>query len=294
MITISVCPICSGQSFNDFLTCKDYTTTGETFNLKQCNFCDFVLTDPRPDESVIGKYYLSNKYISHTGGKKNLVDSIYIAARKIALSRKRKIIEQRSTQKTILDFGCGTGEFLTEMKNHSWEATGVEPSNSANAKAASLSGQKIYHSLNDLPSIKFDVITLWHVLEHLHDLNISLRSFSLLLKDSGTIFIAVPNLQSNDAKYYKSAWAAYDVPRHLWHFDKNAMKKLLANHGFNIVEILPMKMDAFYVSMLSESYLRPSQSKVATLSRALIRGLISNAQAKKKMNYSSLIYVAKK
>jgi 2-polyprenyl-3-methyl-5-hydroxy-6-metoxy-1,4-benzoquinol methylase len=294
MITLSICPVCSGKSFKDFLVCNDHTTTGESFSLKQCNFCDFVLTDPRPDEESIGKYYKSDKYISHTGGQKNILDSIYLMARKIALKKKRAIIEANSTGKTILDFGCGTGEFLKEMQDNAWNIAGVEPSEVANQKASLITKNRINRSLSELEEKRFDVITLWHVLEHLHDLNGSLKRFHSLLEESGTIFIAVPNLQSYDASYYRSFWAAYDVPRHLWHFSQKTMKLLLEINGFKLVEVLPMKMDSFYVSLLSESYLQPQSSKIIQLIKAFIRGIVSNMKAKKNMNFSSLIYIAKR
>ena len=294
MINISACPICAGNNFTDFLTCKDHTTSGESFSLRKCSSCGFTFTDPKPDEQSIGKYYLSDKYISHTGGQKNLLDLAYLYARKIALSDKRAIIERHSSGKTILDFGCGTGEFLKEMKSSGWIITGVEPSLNANEKASQSTGNKIYKSLTEIQESNFDAITLWHVLEHLHDLNGSLKKFHALLKKSGTIFIAVPNLESYDAQFYNSFWAGYDVPRHLWHFNQESMKRILENIGFKLTEIIPMRMDSYYVSLLSESYKNPSQLKVFNLVKAFSRGLHSNLKAKKTTNYSSLIYIAKR
>ncbi|GHN00032.1 hypothetical protein WSM22_15210 [Cytophagales bacterium WSM2-2] len=293
MINLSVCPICSGNSFTDFLICKDYTTSQENFTLKKCSACGFTVTDPSPDECSIGNYYLSEKYISHTGGGKSLIDRIYLAARNIALGNKRRIIQRSSNGNTILDFGCGTGEFLKEMKDNGWQVCGVEPSDIANAKASDNTKTKVYKSLRDIEQKNIDVITLWHVLEHVHDLNGTLQNFVNLMSNSGTIFIAVPNLESYDAKFYQSHWAGYDVPRHLWHFSKENMKMLLAKNGLQLQEILPMKMDSFYVSLLSESYAKPGQSKVLSLISAFWRGLISNMKAGKN-NYSSLIYIAKR
>ena len=294
MITLSACPICSGTKFTDFLNCKDHTTTGETFSLKKCAKCEFTFTDPKPEEESISRYYQSEKYISHTGGQKNLLDSIYLFARKIALRKKRKVLEKNTIGKLILDFGCGTGEFLNHMQTNGWTITGVEPSSNANQKAKELTNGKIYKSLDELKESGFDAITLWHVLEHIHDLNGTVQKLSQLLKDSGTIFIAVPNLKSNDAEYYKSFWAAYDVPRHLWHFNQDNMKELMENNGFKLVDTLPMKMDSFYVSLLSESYQKPNQSKLINLVKAFIRGWLSNIKARKNKNYSSLIYIAKR
>ncbi|MBI1770045.1 MAG: class I SAM-dependent methyltransferase [Bacteroidetes bacterium] len=294
MITLSTCPICSGNNFVDFLICKDHTTSCENFSLKKCGTCEFTFTDPKPDEQSIGKYYQSDKYISHTGGQKKLLDSIYLLARKIALTNKRRLVEEKFNGKSVLDFGCGTGEFLKEMKDHGWRIAGVEPSQKANEKAFLTTNNKIYKSLSEIQESNFDVITLWHVLEHLHDLNGSLRKFFDLLKESGTIFIAVPNMQSYDAQFYKSFWAGYDVPRHLWHFNQENMKKLLENNGFILSGVIPMKMDSYYVSLLSESYKHPDQPKFINLIKAFNRGLVSNLKAKKSSNYSSLIYIARR
>jgi 2-polyprenyl-3-methyl-5-hydroxy-6-metoxy-1,4-benzoquinol methylase len=294
MITLSSCPICSGVSFSDYLICKDYTTSGETFSLKRCLTCNFTFTDPKPDEEAIGKYYLSDKYISHTDGQKTFIDSIYVIARSIALKSKRKILENNTEGKSILDFGCGTGAFLNEMKTHGWQTVGVEPSASANEKARELTKAQIYRSIAEIKESNLDAITLWHVLEHLHDPNATLQKFRKLLKESGTIFIAVPNLKSHDAEFYKSFWAAYDVPRHLWHFSQDNMKSLLEKNGFKLVDTLPMKMDSFYVSLLSESYQNPYQSKAINLLKALVRGFVSNIKARKNKNYSSLIYIAQR
>jgi len=294
LITISSCPICSGTIFNNYLECKDYTASQEDFILTQCNACQFVFTNPRPDTESIGQYYLSDKYISHTGGKQNLTDLLYISVRTIALRWKLKIIKQNSAGKTILDFGCGTGEFLKLMKNRGWDTQGVEPSSAARATAIKNVGEKIYTDLKEIKESTFDSITLWHVLEHVHDLNGVLQNLKLLLKKSGTIFIAVPNFQSDDGQHYKSYWAGYDVPRHLWHFSKNNMKQVLENNGLQITNILPMRMDSFYVSLLSESYNHPNQWKLIAMIKAFTRGLISNAKARKKLNYSSLIYIATK
>jgi len=294
MIFLDSCPICSAAIFENFLDCKDYTTSGEIFSLKKCKNCGFTFTDPKPDELSIGKYYLSENYISHTGGKKNVIDAIYLLARKIALKQKRKIIQRYSKGNSILDFGCGTGEFLKEMKDNYWQVSGIETSPLANAKASQINQEKIEHDLSAFKEKSFDVITLWHVLEHVHDLNKKLKSFHSLLKESGTILIAVPNLESYDAKYYQKHWAGYDVPRHLWHFNQLNIKQLFDKNGFKLIKTKPMKMDSFYVSLLSETYQNPSQGKIMSFGKALMQGFISNLKARKNNNYSSLIYIAKR
>jgi 2-polyprenyl-3-methyl-5-hydroxy-6-metoxy-1,4-benzoquinol methylase len=292
LISISFCPICNHNKFSQFLNCKDYTTSQETFILKKCDSCLFLLTSPRPDQDSSGGYYQSETYISHTGGGKSLIDRIYIIARKITLRWKRRVIQNNSTGNTILDVGCGTGEFLMEMKLKGWNSSGVEPSSIARPSAEKKIEKKIYKQLTEIKDTNFDVISLWHVLEHVYDLNETLQKLHLLLKESGTIFIAVPNHEAYDAQHYQAHWAGYDVPRHLWHFTKENMKTILQQNGFNLIKILPMHLDSFYVSLLSESYKFPRGAKTRNIINAILVGLKSNLKAKKNLNFSSLIYIA--
>jgi 2-polyprenyl-3-methyl-5-hydroxy-6-metoxy-1,4-benzoquinol methylase len=210
------------------------------------------------------------------------------------LGWKRNLVKKYSGENKILDIGCGTGEFLHEMKSHGWSITGVEPSPNARESSKKKTGVEIFKSLSDVTDNDFNAITLWHVLEHLPDPNQALRTVHNLLHQSGTIFIAVPNLQSYDAGYYQSFWAGYDVPRHLWHFDKKNMETLLKKNGLQLVKILPMHLDSFYVSLLSESYKHPKRSKLLHLFSAIIIGLKSNIMARKTLAYSSLIYVVRR
>ncbi len=291
---ISTCPICNGTEFIDHLSCIDYTASQELFSLKRCTKCQFVFTNPRPEDATLPNYYLSDKYISHTGGSKSIVDKIYLLARKITLGWKRKLVTSYSSENNILDVGCGTGDFLDEMKSHNWNISGVEPSPNARESTEKKTGSKIYKSLADVSKSNFSVITLWHVLEHLPDPNQALQMLHNLINESGTIFIAVPNLQSHDANYYQSFWAGYDVPRHLWHFDKKNMKSLLEKNGLKLTKILPMHLDSFYVALLSESYKNPKRLKLLQLFSAFILGLNSNLKARKTSQYSSIIYVVKR
>jgi 2-polyprenyl-3-methyl-5-hydroxy-6-metoxy-1,4-benzoquinol methylase len=292
--SVSVCPICSSASFTKFLSAKDHTTTGEQFEIVKCAKCDFTLTNARPDINAIGKYYQSEKYISHTGGSKSLFDKVYVLARKITLGWKLKLINKYKPTSTILDYGCGTGEFLHHLKSHGWIATGVEPSKSARQKATSLLKTSVFESIDKIKGKQFDIITLWHVLEHIHDLNEKLLSIKSLLKQDGIIFIAVPNHEAPDAKKYGAYWAGYDVPRHLWHFSKDSMKKLFDKTGLELIGVHPMKLDAYYVSLLSEGYKHPNQSKIVNAFKAIVNGLSSNIAAAKDQNHSSLIYIAKR
>jgi 2-polyprenyl-3-methyl-5-hydroxy-6-metoxy-1,4-benzoquinol methylase len=290
---IKTCPICESTDLEPFLHTKDYANTSETFSIVGCKNCKLGITTPRPDHSSISRYYQSENYISHTGGKKNLTDFLYRQARALALIKKKNTIAKFSTTGTLLDYGCGTGEFLQFMKRNSWQTFGIEPSDAARAKAVSTNGQIIFPSLQQLPpQQKFDAVTLWHVAEHLHQLNETIADIKTRLTPNGVLLLAVPNYQSPDAKHYKCHWAGYDVPRHLWHFGKHAMQLLLQKHGMNLASILPMTFDAYYISIVSESYQAADRSKLLNLTKGLHRGLLSNLQAKKEMNYSSLLYIA--
>lgn len=290
---IESCPICNGRQFQKEFISKDETVSGEFFPIIRCSICTLMITSPRPDQNSIGKYYQSNSYISHANKSATLIDKIYFEARKIALRQKRRLIEKYSSNRTLLDVGCGTGAFINYMTQHSWETTGVEPSEKARLVSESLN-KNVKADLDHLAGKTFSIITLWHVLEHIHSLNENLNKITTLLDLSGTIFIAVPNHKSFDAKYYQSKWAAYDPPRHLWHFNQKSMTMLLQNHKLKLEATIPMKMDSYYVALLSEKYGNPRTSSIVQILKAITLGLISNIKAKSTTEYSSLIYVVKK
>ncbi len=290
--TISVCPICSGQSFKHVLVTRDYTVSQKDFSLQQCENCKFLVTNPRPDNHTIDQFYQSDKYISHSGGSRSLIDQVYLQARKLTLRSKLNLIHKYKKTGTLLDYGCGTGEFLQHMQSHQWAIDGVEPSEKARQKAYQLTTHDINKELVAI-SKKFDVITLWHVLEHVHNLNEKVLELKSHLNQDGIIFIAVPNYESADSKKYGAYWAGYDVPRHLWHFTKTSMISLLSKNGLQVIHIKPMKLDSFYVSLLSEGYMRPKSSGFTKMLNAITTGMLSNRSAKKSGQYSSLIYIAK-
>ncbi|MFM8848785.1 MAG: class I SAM-dependent methyltransferase [Cytophagales bacterium] len=275
------------------LKVKDYTVTNEIFQILKCKNCKFLLTDPRPSTAEISRYYQSDKYISHTGGGSSFLDKVYLFARKFTLRWKYETITRYRIRGSILDFGCGTGEFLNHCQQFGWEVRGVERSDVARTKAAQLTGKNIAATMSDLDVTQHDVITLWHVLEHLHALPISLKTLARQLKPTGTMFIAVPNYTSADGKHYQQYWAGYDVPRHLWHFSSETMSVLLKQVGLKIVAIKPMKLDAFYISLLSESYRHPNRPKWLIAVNAVFRGLHSNLVASKTKKHSSVLYIAK-
>lgn len=277
---------------NTYITVKDYSVSGEDFQLIHNTEYDYLETTPKPSVEDLPGYYKSEDYISHTNSKRNIFEKVYHQVREISLKNKLKLIESfQPKDKTLLDIGCGTGAFLKVAKDNGWSIYGVEPDKDARAIANSITGNTIYNTnqLSKFEDHTFDVITLWHVLEHLPNLKEQVSLFKRLLKPEGTLVIAVPNYKSYDASYYKNFWAAYDVPRHLWHFSQTAIKRLFQKENMKVVKTLPMIFDAFYVSLLSEKY----KNKRMNPFNAFLVGLRSNVKAKRSGEYSSLIYVIK-
>lgn len=276
------------QNAIHFLNVKDHSVSQETFELLHDKDLDMLITHPQPSLDKLPSYYESVDYISHTDGNKSLFEKMYQFVKSIALKNKLNLINSESQRGKILDIGAGVGDFLSVAKKDGWEIIGVEPSEKAKAIAKN-KGVTFVESLNDLENNSFDVITMWHVLEHVPDLENQIKDLKRLIKPSGTIIIAVPNFNSFDAKYYGSFWAAYDVPIHLWHFSKTAIKKLFAKENLELQKVLPMKFDSFYVSLLSEKYKTGKMNFI----KAFFIGLRSNWAARQNMEYSSHIYVLK-
>jgi 2-polyprenyl-3-methyl-5-hydroxy-6-metoxy-1,4-benzoquinol methylase len=293
MTELIECPICKGQTLQDVADCIDYTVSHETFHVKRCANCELAITTPRPELNELSNYYKSEEYISHSGKTSGGIGGLYKIARTYALSWKKRIITKFNTGNTALDFGCGTGDFLHTLQKQGWKVEGIEPSDLARIKAAELNKQLIHSDINEIENKTFDVITAWHVIEHVPDLRATILKLKSLLKKNGTIFIAVPNYQSHDSSVYKNFWAGYDVPRHLWHFSKKSMTLLLQSHGFQLQEIIPMKLDSYYISLLSEKYKNQNRLTLTGLVKAFSNGFISNLKAGNQTNHSSLIYIAK-
>jgi len=289
-IEITKCPICSSNNFDVYMRTKDYFFTQEEFTLSKCTSCDFVFTNPIPNN--IGKYYDTPDYLSHNTNANGFLGKIYTKLRNINIKRKYILVNKYNSKGNILDIGCGTGELINYFNKNNWSVSGIEPNTTAREFA------NINHKINVWEEDKletfnpksFDVITMWHVLEHVPNLHNRIAQIENLLKDDGTIFIALPNLNSPDSKKYKKYWSAIDVPRHLYHFTQQTFKKLIAKHNMLLVHSEPMKFDSYYVSMLSEKYKKNS----FYLFTAFFNGFVSNLKASKTNNYSSMIYVVKK
>lgn len=272
-----------------FLTVKDYSVSQEIFDLYHDEKLDMLITSPQPSLENLGKYYESVDYISHTDSKRSLFEKAYHFVKTIALKNKLNLINSLQSNKgSILDIGAGTGDFLSVAKENGWHTIGVEPSEKAKA-IAKKKGVSFVSETSELDNYSFDVISMWHVLEHVPNLENQIKELKRLLKPNGTLIIAVPNFKSFDAKHYGKFWAAYDVPIHFWHFSKTAIKILFEKEEMKLVKVLPMKFDSFYVSLLSEKYKTGKMNYM----KAFFIGLQSNWKAKKNFEYSSHIYILK-
>jgi 2-polyprenyl-3-methyl-5-hydroxy-6-metoxy-1,4-benzoquinol methylase len=260
----------------------------------ECASCKFWFTSPRPETEELGKYYLSDDYISHSEKTKSIVDLIYKVSRVFTMRWKLSLIKtySKSTSIKLLDYGCGSGDFIKACHDQNWVTAGVEPSPEARQQAIAKTTAPIHSDLNQLKD-KYTSITLWHVLEHIPDLKQKLRTLASHLDTNGTMFIAVPNHESYDAFTLREFWAGYDVPRHLWHFTKKDITRLFAENNLTLQQIVPMKLDSYYVSILSNKHKRGRHS-ILGFANGIMLGLKSNIKARKTSNYSSLIYIASK
>ena len=272
------CPRCGSEFNGPTFSVTDHSISKETFQLKDCHSCGFRATDPRPTQAEIGRYYESEKYISHTNAMGSLQDRLYQWARKRALRNKHQLISQYQPNGRVLDIGCGTGQFLAYLMSRGYIVQGVEPSTNAREQAIADHGLPVVPSLDRVASQEnLNVVTMWHVLEHVPDVGATFKKLYALLADRGLLVIAVPDRESWDASYYGADWAAYDVPRHLSHFRREDVKWFMQAHGFELIAVKRMWMDAFYIALLTEQY-RGASLPIALAKGALV-GLWSNLVA---------------
>jgi 2-polyprenyl-3-methyl-5-hydroxy-6-metoxy-1,4-benzoquinol methylase len=295
IIHYTSCPACKSTSIKEALTAKDYTVSNKIFAVWECGNCSFRFTQDVPNATAIAPYYQSDAYVSHSDTQEGLVNRLYHIVRRYTLKGKCILIQQYTglQRGNLLDIGAGTGAFAHAMQLAGWEITALEPDE--NARKISLNKYQLQlqssENIYEMPSNQFDAITMWHVLEHVHDLHGYLEKFSTILKPNGTVFIAVPNYTCYDAKSYQQYWAAYDVPRHLYHFSPKSMELLAAAKGFTVKAFKPMWFDSFYVAMLSEQYKNGKNN----LFKAFFTGVITTLQSLMNVKKSSsIIYVLQK
>ena len=293
MILINTCPVCSGSNLLKKLDCLDHTTSKKKFTIVSCETCDFTFTNPRPKNNSLGEYYKSDMYISHTNSTKGLFNWMYHTVRKHAIGTKLDLLKKTSRGKNHLDIGCGTGEFLNACNNEGYNTMGIEPSELARKQAIKNFNISVNKetNLDQFKKNQFDSISMWHVLEHVPQLNKTIEGFNRILSDKGKIIIAVPNHKSWDAEHYKEFWAGWDTPIHLWHFSKTSIEKLFKKYNLKLIEKKPMLFDAYYVSLLSEEFKTGRKRFIIAFTIGLISNLVGLFT---KRGCSSTIYIFEK
>lgn len=288
------CPLCKSGHFLNHKEITDYSLSKQSFIVCKCMQCELLFTNPRPNEEEIGPYYDFPDYFSHEDKAKNLTQWIYNQVRNYNLGQKIKLIEEFAETGKLLDYGCGTGQLLFEATINLWKVNGIEPNAKARDKANQKLGNKVFTSIDELKEEQtYDAITLFHVLEHVHQLRKTTKTILKHLKSKGYLFIAVPNHESFDSQHYGKYWAGWDVPRHLYHFNPTSMESFRKEFNLKLEDIRPMPFDAYYVSLLSEKY-QSANGLMKTYLNAIWYGFKSNNQAKEPGQFSSNIYIFSK
>lgn len=290
MENIQNCPVCGSPNSTLKFKAKDYTVSNEQFHIVSCDACSLIYTNPRPAANEAGPYYHASAYISHSDTNEGIVNKLYHAVRKFTLQSKLNWIEpDKKANKELLDIGCGNGHFLAAAKEKGWNINGLELDPETAARAAKLTGLTIAPSLVEIdPEKQFQVITLWHVLEHVYELDDYFNFFKSRLHKDGKLLLALPNAASFDANYFEEYWAAYDVPRHIYHFTPNTITALAGKYGFKLKKSRGLIFDSFYISLLSNEYKTGNKRLI----KSFFIGLISNLRAMVgKPNYSSNLYI---
>lgn len=286
------CPWCGSDKAQINLWLKDDFLSKEDFHICECLNCGLLYTMPRPSKEKIGEYYKSEEYYSHQENKKGFIPRLYENVKKVNLKHKYELATKGLTTGKLLDIGCGVGDFLHTAEAHGWQCTGVEPSEEAKAIARQRTQAKLLSSEDQeqLPDASFDVITMWHVLEHVDDLRWQVTQLQRLIKPNGRIVIALPNYKSYDGQFYKEHWAAYDVPRHLSHFNRTTIAKILKTNDLKLIKTDKLKWDAYYISYMSEQY----KIHKLPLVKGVYRGWLSNMKARRSGEWSSVVYIFEK
>jgi 2-polyprenyl-3-methyl-5-hydroxy-6-metoxy-1,4-benzoquinol methylase len=290
LVKTEQCPVCKSNGvFKDYIHSVDYLITREEFKIVQCPDCNFIFTNPRPNDKSLGQYYKSANYDSHKTGNTSLKDFLYKKIRNYSTAKKLELINKISEGKTLLDIGCGAGFFINYCHQNNWKVEGMEPNLQALPYIPPTI--KIHSGLNTIRENAFDIITMWHSLEHVSALDEVVEAAKSALKKDGRLLIAVPNINSYDYSIYKEYWAALDVPRHLYHFTQETLGTLMTKNRLRVVQTKPLIFDSYYVSLLSEQY----KTGKMNYGKALVNGLKSNNWAKKNNNnYSSILYIISK
>jgi 2-polyprenyl-3-methyl-5-hydroxy-6-metoxy-1,4-benzoquinol methylase len=290
-----ICPNCGSGNLKEHLSLKDYFLTQDHFTIYECANCKVLFTYPFPEADILySKYYKSENYLSHNKKASDLFSKLYRTIQKINIRKKLRLLESinRSSEKKILEVGAGIGDFLAACRNNGWNCFGVEPSEQARQVAKQFNNLDLAESIDAIGEKDFSVITLWHVLEHVPDLDATIQKLKTYLYHNGRLIIAVPNHNSFDAKHYKQFWAGYDVPRHLYHFNKKSLTSIMQSKGFELIRTKPMVFDSFYVSLLSETY--KHNNLITNYLKGFYNGLASNIASVFTKESSSIIFIFQK
>ena len=294
MKDITICPICESSDSSIHLKSRNFRINEDPFDVKECNNCSLRYTSPLPSPEEIGKYYATDNYISHTGTKKGLINTLFHTVRFITLRQKQSLLKRISKGNKHLDIGAGNGVFLSFMKDKGWDVSGIELDDSSRKAIEDKLDIKIAKTVQENnENEEYDIITMWHVLEHVYNLKTDIQFIKNKLKPNGSLVIAVPNCASYDEKRYQAFWSAYDLPIHLYHFRPQNIKDLFEQFDMEIVEMKPMKFDAYWISLESEKYKNGNKNSLGVYLRGFWYGLISNLKANNG-EYSSQIYILKK
>jgi 2-polyprenyl-3-methyl-5-hydroxy-6-metoxy-1,4-benzoquinol methylase len=295
MIHHARCPLCLSEMIAVKFECTDHFISKEVFAIAGCGNCGFLFTQDCPDEDVISGYYESEEYISHSDTNAGLLNKLYHLIRELMLIRKRGIIEKATGMKkgSLLDIGSGTGHFGGMMKKAGWKVKAIEINEKTRLNSAITFGLDVYSpsEISDLEQESLDCITLWHVLEHLHDPEDYISKIHALLKPGGICLVALPNSSSFDEKFYRRFWAAFDVPRHLWHFDPSTFRHFSEKSAFKIESQSVLPFDVFYISILSEKYRGSKFPFIQGLIRGSWFALLSFFS---RSGSSSIVYILRK
>ena len=269
------------------LKIRDHFLTKEVFNVVE-HIEGVLKTEPDLDEKTLKKYYDSSQYSSHNniGG---CIGFLYSLSARIMLRFKFRVLAKHINKESlIVDFGCGTGGFMSSLKKKKYNVVGVD----SNKKARDKCLEKKLTTFKSIKDFKenIDAITFWHSFEYVSNPNEILNQIINQSKNNLTVVIALPNYRSFDAKHYGAFWAAYDVPRHRFHYSARGIKKLMKSYGFECLKTKPMLLDAFYISIMSEKYKKSKLSFV----KGIMVGLISNLAGLFSSSYSSSVFVFKK
>lgn len=289
--SISTCILCDNPSLIPHKEIPDYFGSKGVFQVVKCKSCDTLYTSPRPDEENIITYYKSSSYVSHGDKVSPIFDAIYSYLQKRNFRYKSKLLQRYTIDTNHLDYGCGNGKFLAFLKSKNWNVSGIEPDSHARQQAEKNTSLTIHDNLDSLDETKqFSSISLFHVLEHVHQLDETITKLVERLSRNGILMLALPNFNSWDAQHYDQHWAGYDVPRHLYHFSQKSMFHLAKKYGLNIVATHPLMFDSYYASLLSGQYMTGKKNYLS----AFRQGYTSNKHAQKTKEFSSLIYVLSK